>query len=90
VVLALVLLKEPFEAAWRNGGIVKMPKLGTKTPSTLHYVLVVGYNRARRHFVFANSWGTAFGSGGFGFVDYDYVTNYAIEGLFVESLRVRS
>ncbi len=90
VVLALVLLKEPFEAAWRNGGLVRMPKLGTKTPSTLHYVLVVGYDRARKNFVFANSWGTGFGARGFGFVDYDYVTNYAIEGLFVESLRVRS
>jgi Papain family cysteine protease len=88
IVLAVILFPSAFDAAWRNGGHVHTPKAGAKTSAALHYVLVVGFDRAKKYFLFANSWGRGFGSRGYGYLDYDYVANHAIEGLFVEKMKV--
>jgi hypothetical protein len=88
IVLAVVLIQPSFDAAWRNGGYVRSPKAGTKAPATLHYVLVVGFDRGKKLFTFANSWGRKFGSSGYGFLEYDYVERFGIEGLYVEEMRV--
>lgn len=41
-----------------------------------HAVLFVGYNDHTRHLLFKNSWGTRWGDRGFGYLPYDYVTNW--------------
>ena len=89
VVLAVVLYPLAFDTAWNNGGHVHAPSNSASTPSALHYVLLAGYDRTKRHFIFANSWGKGFGSAGFGYLDYDYVTRFAIEGIVVETMGIR-
>jgi hypothetical protein len=89
VVLSVFLLKEPFDRAWRNGGYVNPPRDPQASTSAIHYVLLVGFDRRKKRFIFANSWGTRFGTAGFGFLAYDYVHRYAVDGLYIERMRVR-
>jgi len=54
-------------------GIVPMP---TKTDSILggHAVLIVGYNNTKKQWIFRNSWGPSWGSKGYGFLPFNYLT----------------
>lgn len=40
-----------------------------------HAVLCVGYDEANNNFIFRNSWGTSWGSAGYGYLPYEYLTN---------------
>ena len=90
IVLSVFLVPQSFDAAWHNGGHVRAPAHPMPSYRGAHYVLLVGYDRAQRHFKFANSWGAAFGNQGYGTLDYDYVRRHAIEGLVVKSMRVQT
>ncbi len=89
VILALFLFQSSFDKAYRNGGHVRIPK-NENEPDTLHYVLLVGFDRKKSRFIFANSWGKNFGSNGFGFLPYEYVSRYALEALFISSMRIKN
>ncbi len=41
-----------------------------------HAILVIGYDRDNRLFKFMNSWGSAWGRRGFGFLTYDWMEKY--------------
>ena len=89
IVLATFLVRESFDPAWHNGGHVTLPEAITARPRGGHYVLLLGYDRKRKRFRFANSWGRRFGTRGFGTLEYAFVERYGIEGLFVREMRVR-
>ncbi len=56
-------------------GIIPYPK---KDEGFLggHCVLVIGHNDSPKHFKFKNSWSRRWGDNGFGYLPYDYVTNW--------------
>jgi hypothetical protein len=41
-----------------------------------HVILLVGYSRAERRFLFRNSWGPAWGSEGYGTLPEEWVTDH--------------
>lgn len=45
-----------------------------------HAVVVVGYSDAKRAFKVINSWGTTWGDGGYGWIDYEAFKRIAFEG----------
>lgn len=56
-------------------GKVAYPKTGEDFVGG-HAVLFVGYDDSTKLLTFQNSWGTDWGDKGFGYLPYDYVTNY--------------
>jgi len=52
--------------------------LGRFTGSSLggHCYCVVGYDNSRNAFKVQNSWGTTWGSSGFGYINYSYITSW--------------
>jgi len=44
-----------------------------------HAVCVCGYNDKTGLFKFKNSWGKAWGDGGYGYLKYDYVGRYCLD-----------
>jgi hypothetical protein len=71
------------------GGKISLPKKVLTKPESAHYVLIVGFNDKTNRFTILNSWGTKWGDKGFGYLPYDYVRRYAIEGLFIKTSRVK-
>jgi C1A family cysteine protease len=66
----------PVVVAWLKRTIPADPVSGdwpldASWSGELHAVLLAGYDRPRRRFVIMNSWGSAWGHGGFGTVGYD-------------------
>jgi C1A family cysteine protease len=53
-------------------GTIDMPSLSDSVAGG-HCVIVVGYDNATRRFKFQNSWGTKWGTRGFGTIPYDYL-----------------
>jgi C1A family cysteine protease len=56
-------------------GVVAYPKKGENFIGG-HAVLFVGYNDRTGLLTFQNSWGTGWGDKGFGYLPYEYVTNW--------------
>ena len=50
----------------------------------LHAVLIVGYDDPSATVTVKNSWGTAWGSGGYAALTYGYVTRYGVQILAIE------
>jgi hypothetical protein len=69
-------------------GLITMPPKD-KVSEGGHEILVVGYDDAKRHFIFVNSWGESWGDKGFGYLPYDYVRDYARDALFIRSVGVQ-
>ncbi len=59
----------PFDS---TTGVIPMPAGGVLGG---HAVLAVGYDDSKQMFLFRNSWGPAWGAGGYGFMPYAYLTN---------------
>ena len=55
-------------------GIVKMP-VANESVLGGHAVLIVGYDDSKRQFIVRNSWGESWGSNGYCFMPYSYITN---------------
>lgn len=75
-----VVVYSSFETA--PGGNVPMPNTGFSLfgwqlwgDSILggHAIVLVGYDDAKQHFIFRNSWGTMWGDMGYGYLPYKYV-----------------
>jgi len=78
-VMVGILIYTSFESPLVNKyGTVPMPN--TKTEQLLggHAVLLVGFDDASQHFKFQNSWGSAWGGGGYGFIPYAYILNNSL------------
>ena len=60
--------------ATQNTGIVAMP---SEDEATLggHAIAIVGYDDAKEWFIFRNSFGTAWGDQGHGYIPYNYLAN---------------
>jgi hypothetical protein len=58
-------------------------------PRTVHTVLLVGFDEPKHQFVFVNSWGTEWGNRGFGTLSDRYVERFALEAVFVRSVRIK-
>jgi hypothetical protein len=56
----------------RTGIVPKAPDTNWDE-SCIHTCLIMGYDEKKEHFIFQNTWGTAWGSNGFGFLPYDYI-----------------
>jgi hypothetical protein len=79
----------PTNTAWGTalvGGIdvMNVPPLSQKSTAVVdgHSVPLVGYRKDSAfagggYFVFRNSWGPAWGDGGYGYMPFEYVLNYA-------------
>jgi len=58
--------------------VVEIPAVG-QTWYGAHAVLLVGYDDTVGGFKFVNSWGTSYGCGGFAYLSYEFVQQYAYE-----------
>lgn len=56
-------------------GIVPMPDTDNEQVEGGHEILFVGFDDEREVMIFANSWGTAWGDQGFGYLPYKYITD---------------
>jgi C1A family cysteine protease len=73
---------ESFESdAVAQTGILPMPEPHEKTVGG-HAVLIVGYDDATEQFTARNSWGSAWGNGGYFFMPYAYVNDPNLAGDF--------
>lgn len=59
-------------------GVVSLPK---KTENSIggHAILIMGYDDRKKLMKFRNSWGTNWGSSGYGFLPYSYVEKYCMD-----------
>lgn len=55
-------------------GIIPMPT-GNESLLGGHAVACVGYNDNTKKFIIRNSWGVGWGDKGYGYIDYEYLTN---------------
>ena len=63
----------------KKDGLVDMPKRREKKIGN-HTVAVKGYDHQKRQFYFLNSWGDDWGDNGSGYITYNYLNNYFVEG----------
>jgi len=66
-----------------NSGVidVEVDENGNPAPAAgSHAMLMVGYNRLGKYFIFKNSWGADYGRAGYIHISYDYVQTYAWYG----------
>ena len=64
-----------------SDGMIPMPRRGEEVEGG-HAILCVGYDNERRHFIIRNSWSTAWGDKGYGYLPFDFVkAGFAMEGM---------
>jgi len=72
-----IIVYESFEKD--DHGVIPMPKADEEILGG-HAICIVGYDDAKRQFKFKNSWGMLWGSGGYGWLSYDYIEPFAFDG----------
>lgn len=71
-----IAVYDSFESAdATRTGDIPMPNAKTESVLGGHAVLIVGYDEAKRKFIFRNSWADTWGNKGYGTFPYDYLTN---------------
>ncbi len=60
---------------WRESGVMRNSSILDGTILGGHAMTIVGYDDALNAFRIVNSWGKAWGDGGYAWVDYDLITN---------------
>ena len=86
-VMALAVHRSMLGRQVRRTGIVSMP--ASRDPlSGGHAVLAVGYDHAKRLITFRNSWGAAWGDGGYGYLPYAFFTSPSLTWDFWTMRRV--
>jgi GNAT superfamily N-acetyltransferase len=70
--------------SWHNAphGVIPMPKDNDVSIGS-HCVCIVGYNDNTKLLTFANSWGTAWGDSGYGYLPYDYFQSNILESWLI-------
>ena len=71
-----------------RGGELQVQPIGAPEEYGGHAVLLVGYDD--RGFLAKNSWGTAWGDGGYFRITYDYHRLYAGKGVVIQRARIRN
>lgn len=67
-----------YNPEWINtSGLIELPDKNS-TYAGLHAVCLVGYDRKNKRFLIKNSWGKSWGLGGYAYLPYEYVIQYAI------------
>jgi C1A family cysteine protease len=56
-------------------GVVPIPNPKKERLLGGHAIALVGFDVPRRYFKFQNSWGTAWGDKGYGYIPFDYILN---------------
>jgi len=73
VVLCGIMVYASFEdPSVTLSGMIPMPQAGEKLKGG-HAIVLVGYDIAKRVFIFRNSWGTIWGDEGYGYIPFDYI-----------------
>ena len=67
-----------FSNVEKNNPIVSMPNYITYSLG-MHAVLIMGYDDSTNMFLIKNSYGNNWGDNGYGYLPYDYVSNYGFE-----------
>lgn len=62
-----------------SNGVVPIPDTSVEPCLGAHAVLIVGYDDATQHWIARNSWGAAWGDGGYCYMPYGYETRTWIE-----------
>jgi hypothetical protein len=70
---------------WKSALVETPPEA---TSGDVHTVLIVGFDHPKKQLLFVNSWGPGWGDHGFGYLPYRYVEKFALEGMFVRSVRI--
>lgn len=67
---------------WNSGssGLIPLPVLGTNKLIGAHTITIVGYNNEKRYFIFQNTLGQLWGDHGFGYIEYEYISNSELCG----------
>ncbi len=74
-----ITVYESFESeSTRSSGMVPMPGEKEKKIGG-HAVLAVGYDDAKQHFIFRNSYGADWGAVGYGYMPYEFVIKYGFD-----------
>ena len=59
-------------------GIIPDPKKNDELKGG-HALCIMGYDDSKNLFKFKNSWGSAWGDGGYGYLTYDYMKQYCVD-----------
>jgi C1A family cysteine protease len=59
-------------------GVIPMPKKNEEMLGG-HAICIMGYDNKKRRFKFKNSWSTAWGEKGYGYIPYKYVEKYGAD-----------
>ena len=86
-VMALAVHRSMLGGRVRRTGIVPVPTRRDPLRGG-HAVLAVGYDHARRLITFRNSWGAAWGDGGYGYLPYAFFTSASLTWDFWTMRRV--
>jgi C1A family cysteine protease len=65
-----------------KSGVVRLPRRGERHVGHGHAVLAVGYDEAAQRFIARNSWGEAWGRGGYFTLPYRYLAEHGLAGDF--------
>ena len=70
-----IVVYQSFESSGSSlTGVIGVPQKGEPMLGG-HAILLVGYDDARRLFVFRNSWGPTWGDKGYGYIPYNYISD---------------
>ncbi|CAF1468141.1 unnamed protein product [Adineta ricciae] len=76
VPIDIIMDDETVQIITTNNGFLDVRRLNDNTIDVrnLHTVLIVGYDRRKQHFIMRNSWGTNWGSDGYFYVPYSFLS----------------
>jgi C1A family cysteine protease len=86
-VFGIAVHKSMLHRPTRHTGVVPVP---TRRDAFVggHAVMAVGYDHPKRQLIFRNSWGAAWGDGGYGYLPYRFLTSAALSWDFWTMRRV--
>jgi C1A family cysteine protease len=74
IALGFSVYESIYQGKVEKTGMIPLPKRKEKLEGG-HAVLAVGYSDSRKALIIRNSWGTAWGQNGYGFLPYEFIEN---------------
>lgn len=81
VVVGISIYESAYTDRATKTGVIPLPGRKEKLDGG-HAILLVGYDDARKRFIFRNSWGTGWGAAGHGFLPYEYIEDAGLSDDF--------